>query len=212
MFNSIRTYNYLNDFIQLINLYYKYEYRVIPTTYYRFDDLLSVYDDEILRYGAYERIGNLSGYKWIKIYYFPVAFSQQAIPHTTPNQYNVTEPTETQCVFPRINFTPTMLDFVTFSLLNHDVENIYQVSAFEESYIGHEVPIYKIILKTQGFKIDETTFQISREYVYCEIFDKIYEPKVYNQLIEITVELQKLLPILTNKKEMSSGLLPYEEV
>lgn len=207
MFNSIRAHQYINDFMRLINSYYRFEFTIILTTYYLFDSVNSVYDKDVLTNGAYERIGDLSGYRWIKINYFPVAYTQQTNPKIQQNNYGVNKATETQSVFPKINFTPTMLDMVSFTIDNSELENVYQVSSYEESFLGELAPIYKITLKEQYFDIADIEKQTDRVYAYTDITDKIYEPTIYNKIILATTQLNTISTTLLSNQEQSSGFL-----
>jgi len=207
MYNSIRNYQFLGNFLDLINLYYKYEFTSILVTYYLFDSVNSIYDKEVLRFGAYERVGNYSGYKWIKINYFPVAYSQQTNPRFQQNNYGVNTATETQCVFPKINFEPTALDLISFYVNGSETTDVYQVSSFEQSYIGNKAPIYKVILKEQYFDLNNVEQQVERIYAYSEISDKIYEPLDYNLIVQATTKLHTVTTELQTKVIQNSKFI-----
>jgi len=214
MFNSLRISYYVDKFFDLLSRFYKNEFRVIQSTYYLFDTNESVFDKEILQYGAYERIGDLSGYKWIKILYFPVAYATETHPITQPTQYGIIKKTETVCVFPRICFDPTMLDFVVFSLRLKPLSNVYQVTQIEEAYISKDetCPIYKVTLKEQPFTTNQIDEQVTGLYAYSEISDSIYRVQDYNTIVNATTLLNDITLQICKTREASSGLIPHIEV
>ncbi len=55
------------DYFELLYQYYSAAGIRVPVTYYNLDLPNSVYEDERLDNGAYEQMGNLSGYLWKKI-------------------------------------------------------------------------------------------------------------------------------------------------
>jgi len=214
MFNSVRLSYYVDKFFDLLDKFYKNEFRVIQSTYYLFNPDESVFDKDVLKYGAYERIGDLSGYRWIKILYFPVAYSTETHPMTQPTQYGVIKKTETVCVFPRICFDPTMLDFVVFNLRLKPISNVYQVTQIEEAYISKTdtCPIYKVTLKEQPFTVEQINNQVTNTYAYSEVSDSIYRVQDYNTIINATTLLNDISLQICKTREASSGLIPHIEV
>ena len=209
MFSSIRNYEYLKSYFNFINLY-KNELHSILCTYYKFSIENSVFDKDVLRYGAYERVGNLSGYKWYKITFLPIAFSTETHPVEQTGQYGVVKKTETFGVFKDYGFKPTNLDFVTFNI-EQPTNNLYQVTNIEESYIGEEqvTTFYKLTLKEQFITTDNLNQQVIETYTYNEILDKIVDVNISSKINQLFVQQKYYNTFLNQHLELSSGLIIF---
>jgi len=211
MFSSIRNYEYLQAYFKLVNKY-KNELHSILCTYYKFSVEHSVYDKDVLRYGAYERVGKLSGYKWYKINLLPVAFITETHPVEQATEYGVVKKTETFAVFKDYSFMPTNLDFITFNI-ETQTNNVYQITNIEESYIGkNETPtFYKVTLKEQFIGTEDLNKQLIGEYTYNEILDKLMYPKESANITRLYMIQELYQQKLQNNTELSSGLPSYLE-
>ena len=69
-----RLYFYIHDYQDLVYRYYSKHAIAFLTTYYNLDTINTVWDNKDLIYGAYERVGELTGIKFNKYLLIPVFF------------------------------------------------------------------------------------------------------------------------------------------
>lgn len=77
MQNYNRINDYFNDYWKLLYDYYSKHGQAYLVTYYNIDTEQTVWDNENLMGGYYEKIGALSGVKWKKILTLPVYFIEE---------------------------------------------------------------------------------------------------------------------------------------
>jgi len=70
----LRIYDYIHEYQRLIYDYYSHSVVAFLTTYYHIDTDETIWEDENVFAGAYDRVGELSGIKWNKILLLPVYY------------------------------------------------------------------------------------------------------------------------------------------
>lgn len=203
MINKIPTYHskfsnrgieYINEYYDLLNDYYStWTAPTVKVSYYNLDIENSNIDKTKLDSGAYQVVGNLSGWRWRKVLNFPVNGMQQM--NTTPtNDEKGTTNTEklVDAYFPRTQgVVPKVHDFIAFD--NFNVNNryilndpiMYEVVNVEKSN-DFELGFYKINCKVTYILKSQVDMQLT------DIVDFIdYEKKLYS--IDSSLILNRLL-------------------
>lgn len=186
--------NYVNDYIDLVNDYYsQWNLANINVTYYNLDIENSVIDKQKLDGGAYEMVGEKSGWRWRKILDFHI--NGVATVNTTPtNDERGTTNSDklTDAFFPRTSgVVPKVHDFIAFEGFNingHYVLNdppLYEVVNVEKSN-EFELGFYKINMKISYVTKSMIDMQLH------DILDFVdYEKKLYG--LDSAIVLTKLL-------------------
>jgi hypothetical protein len=76
MQNYSRVYDYIHDYQRLVYDFYSKHSISFLTTYYHINHANTIWEDENLFGGPYEKVGSLSGVKWDKILLLPVYFPE----------------------------------------------------------------------------------------------------------------------------------------
>lgn len=205
MFNSIRVKFYTDSYLDYIKRY-RNELKPTLCTYYLFDRARSIFDNEVLQSGGYERVGNLTGLKWYRILFFPVAFGTSAQKRYTQTEYGPTLPSETTAIFPRL-FTPSLLDFIDYTDHSKQINHVYQVTNIEISYITDYVELYRCTLKSQYFNTEEISNQISETLCYNEYTDEIHTPTQHGNILVSLEIFRKTCTYIQEQVLRDSGLL-----
>jgi hypothetical protein len=77
----LRIYDYIHEYQRLIYDYYSHSVVAFLTTYYHIDTDETVWEDENVFAGAYDRVGEYSGIKWSKILLLPVYYIDEINSH-----------------------------------------------------------------------------------------------------------------------------------
>ena len=72
-----RLYEYIHEYQSLIYDFYSKDAVAFLTTYYHIDRDETIWEDENMFGGAYEKIGDLSGVRWDKYLLIPVYYSDE---------------------------------------------------------------------------------------------------------------------------------------
>jgi len=189
-----RNLDYANQYFDLVNDYYStWSLPNVKVSYYNLDIENSNVDKSKLDGGAYQVVGNLSGWRWRKVLNFSLNGMSQV--NTTPtNDERGTTNTEKllDAYFPRTQgVVPKVHDFIAFDQFNannHFILNdppLYEVVNVEKSN-DFELGFYKIYCKVT---------YILKSQVDCQLTDIIdffdYEKKLYT--IDASLVLNKIL-------------------
>jgi len=188
--NSIMAIDYMNEFHELIYRFYGTEYVVYPCTYYRLDYTNSIKEEDKFESGAYEIIGEYSGYKWHKIYMFPAAFCEP-ITNISPvrdERGRILE-LNTSFVIPgQLFMQPLYNDLVIFptTLRPNEFEKYpsYIVSGIERAIFSNET-LYKVTVQSFHASEDMIDAQVDDEYIFIDYFKKIYPLATGTQLLNL---------------------------
>lgn len=181
----IRIKNYFSDYFLTVYKALIKNYKCYWCTYYSVDIGKSVYDDEFLRAGTYEKysIGNLSGMKFKKIMMLPVFGVDQITPQYESGERGLTtvETERTSIQFPDIyGLIPNPGDIVHFDELFMSKSSISTpifvvTNAPDVAHYGNDCQLYKLSLKVAGVRSDELTPHISSTHMFVDYFKKIYD-------------------------------------
>lgn len=178
---SDRKLDYANQYFDLVNKFYaNWSLSYVKVSYYNLDIENSNIDTTKLDGGAYQTVGNLSGWKWRKVLDFPLNGMQQV--NTTPtNDERGTTNTErlVDAYFPRTQgLVPKVHDFIAFDQFN--VNN---------NFILNDPPLYEVVNVEKS-----NDFELGFYKIFCKV-TYILKSQVDHQLTDIIdfVEWEKRL-------------------
>lgn len=211
---SLRITQYQDEFFKYIHEYYKTDINCVLCTYYHFDLENSICDKDMLKNGAYQFTGNLSGYRWKKIELFPINFLAPIDGLDVKGTENgVTYTSVTSAVIPSTyNMEPTTNDILYFNsgfLLGVDEnQTTFRIEKVDRSNIGKDV-YYKVTLVSEYYhkeKFDEK----SDEFVFVEYEKKIYPKAVATEMIKLLGFEYSISDLLNSRYNFGRGF--YETV
>ncbi len=173
MYNSLMYDMYLSGYLGLVSNY-QYEYRGITVNYYSLNQTKSTMDNNLLMGGSYERVGALSSLKFNQISHLFVFSSEQIIPLLNAEDLGVLVDYSTTIAFPNIGLSPTMYDFLQFTINSNPVGPLFQVIGFSFSYIGNVVQLYKCNIKGVGIPIANLQQQVVEQLGYLDVDHTIH--------------------------------------
>lgn len=197
----IRKYNYVSDYFNNVYETYIKQYPAFPVNYYKLNFSESVYDQNELGAGTYEKlgVGSLSGFVWDKIVMLPIfgiepIFLQQD--SGDAGGMNFRESALSTMLIPDIyGFTPVENDFVDLSFgiksSNNYNRAIYTISDVNPAHFGDELHLFKCNLRISPFEKADLEKQINKYYMF-------YEPM--KEILPITNA--SLLSKLTSKSDI----------
>ena len=174
----IRKYNYIEEYFNAAyELYIKF-YPAFPVNYYQLDTEESVIDTTGLRTGSYEKIGigELSGYKWKKIYQLPIYGLDQITPEfdSGDSGYTAMESLRGTFNLPDIyGIKPKTNDIIdiNFGLKKkngNDIKILYVITNIATAHFGDYLNLYKCDIKVAPATKDELEKQLSKIYSFYE--------------------------------------------
>lgn len=106
-----RVYDYIHEYQRLIYDFYSKSVVAFLTTYYHINTNETVWDDENLMGGPYDRVGPLSGVRWDKFLLIPVYYIEEVQTPFDAQETGYIKENETQFVIPSTyGFTPLAND------------------------------------------------------------------------------------------------------
>jgi hypothetical protein len=179
-----RKFNYIQDYFNTANNLVSKIGPAIPVTYYQVDWENSVYDNDVLVAGNYEKhgVGIKSGIVWKKIYMLPVYQTEQIVPNNNADERGVNygDSMMSSCVIPgTYGVKSTEWDMIQF-----DQSFMFQGNAFSPTFIVRNVDIsnygdinyYKLSLDVvPNDRIVSLEEQVNSIYMFLD-FDKTIYP------------------------------------
>lgn len=203
----LRRTNYINDYFWTIYNYYSQNYTKYPVTYYSIDRDNTIWDDEKLNAGSYERlgIGDLSGVKFKKIYFLPVYGVEQVQPQQDSGEQGLTfkESIVTNILIPStIGIKPLENDFVNLNF-GFDTEtineNMYVVTNLNLAHHGQFFNIWQCNLRTaSGNKAADIDKQVTSYWKYLEFTKQIHPIENANLLLNLQQKCSKITENINN--------------
>lgn len=213
MQNYERQYDYIYEYWRLIyDTYGKHAVGYL-TTYYNIDVTSTVWDNEDLMGGAYEKIGTLSGLKWNKYLLLPVYFIEETDTVFDAQDIGYVNEGSSGCVIPSIyGITPYPNDIVKLDqnyLMNDPTKDTYAI--YSVTGVQKQSPADKTFWKLklsveQSRTTTEVDRQVSNTYIFYE-----YDKKIHSQAESLTMTkmLSKSSTLRSNLKNLydnNSGL------
>lgn len=205
-----RLYDYIHEYQKLVYDYYSKDAISFLVTYYFLNQIETVWDNENMMDGPYERIGELSGVKYNKIYYLPIFLSDEISTNFDANELGVTKENMTSFVIPSTyNFTPHPGDFVKleqeYLRPTNDKYPLFVVTGAEIT-TNTDKRHWKLKIETeQSRTTDELDLQVNNEYYFFEYTKNIYEKETFEFLNILMEKNKKLKELLKLEYDQNSG-------
>jgi len=205
--NYDRLYSYIHEFQSLVQNYYSKLGIAYLTTYYNINVDQTVWDNDKIYGGAYEKIGTLSGIKWNKYLLIPVYWSEEITTVFDANEKGYVKHNEVSIVIPSTyNLIPYANDIIKleqeYLRPNNDIYPIFIVSGIE-IFPNADRRFWKLRIETfQSKTTTELEDQVENTYSF---FD--YTKKIYN--IPQALFLNRMMSKSEDSKERLDGL--YDE-
>jgi len=198
MINSLMIYDYITQYHHLIYNFYSKEYPAYACTYYRLDYTNSIKEDVEFRAGSYELIGDLSGWKWHKIYMMPILFAEpiENVANTYDERGKITELTTSFVVPDTIGMQPLINDLVLFptSLRKEQFSKYpsFVVTGYEKATFSNET-MWKIYVKSFWAHEDDIDKQVNDYYIFVDFFKQIYPLQTGQELVQRMQSCESLM-------------------
>jgi hypothetical protein len=210
MQNYNRIYDYFVDYWKTLYEYYANHAVAYVVTYYSLDQPNTVWDNENLMGGYYEKIGALSGVRWKKILLFPVYFITEIDTIFDAQEGGLLTQGELDFVFPATyGINPVANDILKLYqnyIQEDDRYALYVVTGTQKQTSGDKT-YYKCRARVeQSRTIDDIEPQVSSQLVYYDYDKKIH---LVDEAATMTRLLSKNSAIRTNLNNLfdqNSGL------
>lgn len=176
-FNNI--FDYINEYQKMV--YEIYADNIVPAlcTYYNVDVPDTIWEDEDVFAGSYDRVGEYSGVKWNKILLFPIFYSEEITTAFDGQDIGLLKENETSFVIPSIyGLTPLPNDKIKFEQNflrpTNDIYPIFNVTGREKS-VNTDYTFWKIRVKVEQ-SVTETQIDAQVQDTYV-VFD--YDKKIH---------------------------------
>lgn len=176
-FNNI--YQYINEYQRMVYEIYADDIVSCLCTYWHIDGPETIWEDENVFAGSYDRVGEFSGVRWNKILLFPMYYSEEVTTAFDGSEIGLIKENEMTFVIPSLyGVTPLPNDKVKFEQNflrpTNDVYPIFNVTAREKS-VNTDFTFWKIKLKIEQ-SITETQLdeQVEDTYVFYDYDKRIH--------------------------------------
>lgn len=175
-----RTYDYIHEYQRLVYDYYSKIGVAFLVTYYNIDTLDTVWEDEYMMNGPYEKIGNLTGLKWKKYLLLPVYFIDEMNTQFDGSEVGYIKENETTMVIPSsFGLQPYPNDIVKleqeYLRPTNDVYPVFTVTGIEKSTNADRSFFKMKLMIEQSRTLTEVENQVTDTYTFFEYTKKIYE-------------------------------------
>ncbi len=190
-----RIYDYIHEYQNLVYDFYSKDIVAFLTTYYHIDTDTTVWEDENVFAGSYDRVGEFSGVQWSKILLLPVYYSEEISTAFDGQDMGYIKENETSFTIPSTyGFTPLPNDKIkleqSYLQPDNDVYPIFNVTGVEKS-VNTQRTFWKLKVKVeQSVTEDQLNLQVSNVYSFFE-----YDKKIH------TLEDAQFLSSLLSKNE-----------
>jgi len=197
-----RLYDYIHEYQELVYDFYSSSAVAFLTTYYHIDTENTVWDNQNLMGGSYEKVGTLSGIRFYKILLLPVFFSEEISTIFDAQDIGYIKEGETSFVIPSTyNFVPLPGDKVKFEQdylrVTNNIYPIYSISGVEKSTNTDRV-FYKLRVRVeQSITENQLDLQVSNNYTFFDYTKSIYKLE----------DAQKLAILLSRNKTLKDRLV-----
>lgn len=194
-----RLYDYIHEYQQLVYDFYSKDIVAFLTTYYHIDTEDTIWEDENVFAGSYDRVGEYSGIRWNKILLLPVYYIEDISTMFDGQEIGYIKEGETNFVIPSTyNFVPLPNDKLKleqeYLRPTNDVYPIYNISGVEKS-VNTDRTFWRLKVEVeQSITTTQLDNQIADTFVF---FD--YDKKIH------TVDDAEFLTRLLTKNETLRG-------
>lgn len=174
-----RIYSYIEEYQRLILDFYSKVHTAFLVTYYSLDSTATIWDNELLMSGSYEKIGNFSGIKWKRIILLPVFFIEEISTQFDGQEIGYIKENFTSFVIPSsYGLIPKPNDIIKLeqSYLRsvNDTYPLFIVTGLEKSS-NTDKTFWKIRVEVEQSRTkNEIDQQVTESFVFLEYFKRIY--------------------------------------
>jgi hypothetical protein len=205
--NYQRIYEYIHEYQNLVYDFYSKHVVAFLVTYYNLNVCDTIWEDEDLLGGSYERVGELSGIKFNKILMLPLFYAEEYNTAFDAQDMGQIKNNETTFAFPSTyKFKPYPGDIIKleqdFLSPKNDTHPIFIVTGVE-IHPNTERRFWKIKCRTyQSRTVSDVEEQVQNVYSFVE-----YDKKIHS--LEDSEFITKLLYKHSTLKEDLSSLFDY---
>ena len=213
MQNYERQYEYIYEYWKLIyDTYGKHAIGYL-VTYYNIDRETTVWDNEDLMGGSYEKIGELSGLKWNKYLLLPVYFISETDTIFDAQDIGYVNEGSFELVIPSIyGIIPYPNDIVKLDQTyivndpNQDTYSIYMVTGVQKQSSADKTYWKLKMTVEQSRTTTEVDRQVSNNYVFYEYDKKIHSVAESQTMTKMLAKSNTLRSNLKELYDENSGL------
>lgn len=191
-----RIYDYIHEYQRLVYDFYSKDVVAFLTTYYHIDTQETIWEDENIFAGSYDRVGQYSGVRWKKILLLPVYYIEEMTTQFDGQEIGYVKQGETTFAIPSTyGFTPLVNDKIkveqSYLRPTNDVYPIYNVVGAETS-TNRDRTFWKLKVNVEQ---SVTTTQLEQQTTDVYVFFE-YDKKIH------TLENAECLSRLLSKNEL----------
>lgn len=175
-----RIYDYIHEYQNLVYDFYSKDVVAFLTTYYHIDSAETIWEDENVFAGSYDRVGEFSGVRWNKILLLPVYYIEDINTIYDGQEIGYVKENETTFVIPSTyNFTPLPNDKLKLEQEYlrpvNDTYPVFNVSGVEKS-VNADRLFWKLKVHVeQSITENDLNAQVLDTYVFYEYDKQIHE-------------------------------------
>lgn len=211
MQNYNRQYGYINEYWDSIYDIYSKHAVAYLVTYYNLDITTTVWDNEFLMGGYYEKIGSLSGVKWNKYLFLPVYFIEETDTVFDAQESGYINEGNSALVIPdSYGIIPYANDMVVlgkrqYYSIDENQYAIYCVTGLQKQ--GPDLTYWKLKLSVEQSRTNtELDLQVSNNYIFYEYDKKIHTIPESQTMTRMLSKSDTLRTNLKSLYDENSGL------
>jgi len=210
----MQNYNRINDYFQdywtLVYDYYSKHGQAYLVTYYNIDTEETVWDNQDLMGGYYEKIGSLSGVRWKKILTLPVYFIGETDTIFDAQDIGYVNEGRTEFVIPSsYGITPYPNDIIKlYQNYLHDDDRyaLFTVTGIQKQSPGDRTYWKCQCLVEQSRTTTELDLQVSDTLIYYDYDKKIHQVSNATSMTNLLTKNEIIRSNLKNLFDQNSGL------
>lgn len=205
-----RIYSYISEYQRLVYDYYSKHSVAFLVTYYNINVPETVWDDELLNGGYYEKIGTLTGVKFNKYLLLPVYFIDEIATSFDGQDIGEVKENTTSFVIPSsYGLTPYPNDVIkleqSYLRPTNNVYPLYKVSGVEIS-ANTDKRFWKVKIETeQSRTTTEIDQQVENTMVFFDYDKKVHTLSRSTTLTKLLVKNESLRANLKSAWDDNSG-------
>ena len=174
-----RIYDYIHEYQNLIYNFYSKDVVAFLTTYYHIDTEDTIWEDENIFAGSYDRVGEFSGVKWNKVLLLPVYYIEDVTTSFDGQDIGYIKDNDSTLIIPSTyGFTPLPNDKIKFEQEylrpTNDVYPVFNVGGIEKSVNADRLFWKMKVHVEQSITISQLEQQVSDTYTFFEYDKKIH--------------------------------------
>jgi len=174
-----RLYDYIHEYQRLVYDFYSKDSVAFLTTYYHIDSDETIWEDENVFAGAYDRVGEYSGIRWNKVLLLPVFFIDEINTPLDGQEIGYVKENQTTFVIPSsYGITPLPNDKLkleqSYLRPTNNIYPLFNVGGVEKS-VNADRLFWKIIVQLEQ-SVTETQLndQVEATYTFFDYDKKIH--------------------------------------